>query len=137
MDKKQLEHGSELSLQFNKDGLIPVITTEYKTKEILMFAYMNEEALEKTIESKIVHYYSRSRKKLWQKGETSGFIQKLKSIKTDCDQDSLNIEVEMVGGACCHNGYKSCFYREIDLTSKALKFNNTQKIFDPEEVYKK
>jgi phosphoribosyl-AMP cyclohydrolase len=136
MSKDQLENSTIINLAFDKNGLIPVITTDYITKEILMFAYMNNEALAKTIESNIVHYYSRSRQKIWKKGEESGFIQRLKSIKTDCDQDCLNIEIEMVGGACCHNGYRSCFYRELTADAKSLKFIIKDKVFDPKKIYK-
>ncbi len=99
-----------MNLSFNKHGLIPVITQDYKTKEVLMLAYMNEEALKKTLETGYAHYWSRSRKKIWKKGETSGNTQKVIRIKYDCDADALLIEVDQKGVAC-HTGNYSCFYR--------------------------
>lgn len=101
-----------MNLRFDENGLIPVITQDYKTKEVLMLAYMNKEALEKTLESGYVHYWSRSRKSIWKKGETSGNLQRVISIKYDCDEDALLIEVEQKGVAC-HTGNYSCFYRNI------------------------
>lgn len=99
-------------LKFNEQGLIPVVVQEYKTLEVLMLAYMNEEAINQTLETKLGTYYSRSRKTLWQKGETSGHIQRVKSLSYDCDQDTLLLKVEQVGPAC-HTGNLSCFYREL------------------------
>ncbi|MBC7332429.1 MAG: bifunctional phosphoribosyl-AMP cyclohydrolase/phosphoribosyl-ATP diphosphatase HisIE [Synergistetes bacterium] len=101
-----------MNLKFDEKGLIPVITQDYKTKKVLMLAYMNREALEKTLETGYVHYWSRSRKKIWKKGETSGNTQKVISIKYDCDEDTLLIEVEQKGVAC-HTGNYTCFYRSI------------------------
>ncbi|MBO3758102.1 MAG: phosphoribosyl-AMP cyclohydrolase, partial [Candidatus Brockarchaeota archaeon] len=101
---------SSLELDFDKgNGLIPVIVQEYKTRKILMLAYMNKEALNKTLETGFAHYYSRSRKKLWKKGETSGHVQKVKHIFVDCDNDTLLLQVEQVGNAC-HKGEHSCFH---------------------------
>lgn len=100
-------------LKFNESGLIPAIAQDYATGEVLMMAWMNREALEKTLETKKVHYWSRSRQKLWLKGETSGHFQALKSIRLDCDGDTLLLGIEQTGGAC-HTGNHSCFYREID-----------------------
>jgi phosphoribosyl-ATP pyrophosphohydrolase/phosphoribosyl-AMP cyclohydrolase len=97
-------------IKFNKDGLIPVIVQDATTNEILMLAYANREALEKTLKTKQMHYFSRSRKKLWKKGETSGNIQKLKSMYIDCDNDTILVKVEQIGVAC-HTGNKTCFYR--------------------------
>jgi phosphoribosyl-ATP pyrophosphohydrolase/phosphoribosyl-AMP cyclohydrolase len=97
-------------IKFNKDGLIPVIVQDATTNEILMLAYANREALEKTLKTKQMHYFSRSRKKLWKKGETSGNIQKLKSMYIDCDNDTILVKVEQIGAAC-HTGNKTCFYR--------------------------
>ncbi len=98
-------------IKFDSNGLIPVITQDYKTKEVLMLAYMNKEALDKTIETGKVHYYSRSRKELWLKGETSGHYQLVKNILYDCDKDAILILVEQIGVAC-HTGHYSCFYRD-------------------------
>ena len=137
---KEVEEGKNLSPKFDERGLIPVITTDFNTKEVLMHGFMNEEALKKTIETKEVHYFSRSRNEIWHKGKTSGFIQKVKSIRIDDDQDSSWIAVDIGDGASCHVGYKSCFYRSIDSDSKnndtTLKFEEKEKKFDPEKVYK-
>ena len=136
----EIEEGNLFSPKFDNDGLIPVITTCSKTKEILMHGYMNIEALKKTIETKEVHYFSRSRNEIWHKGKTSGFVQKVKSIRIDDDQDSIWVAVDIGDGASCHVGYKSCFYRSIDSDSKnndaTLKFEEKEKKFDPEKVYK-
>jgi len=102
-----------MDIKFDKHGLVPVITQDYKTKEVLMLAYMNQEAFDKTLETGKVNYYSRSRKEQWLKGETSGHYQIVKSIKYDCDADALLIEVEQIGAAC-HTGHHSCFYRNIE-----------------------
>jgi len=99
-------------LKFNSDGLIPVIAQDVDTNEVLMLAYMNQEAFEKTLETRIAHYWSRSRKKLWMKGETSGHVQRVESIKIDCDNDAILLKVKQEGVAC-HTGQFSCFYREI------------------------
>ena len=107
-------------IKFDENGLVPAITQDYENKEVLMLAYMNEEALKKTIETGKVHYYSRSRKEQWLKGETSGHYQIVKAISYDCDGDTLLIQVEQVGAAC-HTGHRSCFYRNTELgeTSEA------------------
>ena len=137
---KEVEEGRNLSPKFDERGLIPVITTDFNTKEVLMHGFMNEEALKKTIETKEVHYFSRSRNEIWHKGKTSGFVQKVKSIRIDDDQDSIWVAVDIGDGASCHVGYKSCFYRSIDNDSKnndaTLKFEEKEKKFDPEKVYK-
>lgn len=103
-------------LKFNSDGLIPVITTDAVTNEVLMQAYMNEEAFEKTLETGEAYYYSRSRKKLWHKGEESGHYQKVKAVFADCDGDSLLLKVEQIGGVACHTGKRSCFHNEIEIS---------------------
>jgi phosphoribosyl-ATP pyrophosphohydrolase/phosphoribosyl-AMP cyclohydrolase len=105
-------------VKFNKDGLLPAVTQDIRTDEVLMLAYMNEEALKKTIETGIAHYYSRSRQKLWLKGETSGHFQKIRSISVDCDGDTLLLKVEQTGAAC-HTGHHSCFFTRLD--AKELK----------------
>ena len=112
---KEVEEGKYLAPKFDKYGLIPVITTDFHTGDILMHGYMNEEALKKTIENKEAYYWSRSRNKIWHKGQVSGFIQKVKEIKIDDDQDSIWLIVDIGKGASCHVGYKSCFYRSIPL----------------------
>ena len=111
------------------DGLIPAIAQDYATGEVLMLAYMNDEALAKTRETGKAHYWSRSRKKLWLKGETSGNFQVVKEIRIDCDSDAVLLLVEQKGGAC-HTGYRSCFYRTVDgeIVGK--------KIFEPKDVYR-
>ncbi len=138
----EVEEGRFLSPKFDSQGLIPVITTDSKTGEVLMHGYMNSEALKKTIETKEAHYWSRSRKSIWQKGKTSGFIQKVIQIRIDDDQDSVWLRVDIGNGASCHVGYKSCFYRsiplgKIDQSEKVeMKFEEKEKKFDPEKVYK-
>ena len=138
-----IEEGNLLSPKFNNDGLIPVITTDFKTKEVLMQGFMNSEALKKTIETKEAHYWSRSRKEVWHKGETSGFVQKVVEMRIDDDQDSIWMSVDIGDGASCHVGYKSGFYRSITLgkienTEKIkIDFKEKKKKFDPEVVYKK
>jgi phosphoribosyl-AMP cyclohydrolase len=115
MDKDELELGANFTPKFDENGLIPVIAQHFETREVLMLAYMNDEALQKTIKTKQAHYYSRSRRSLWLKGETSGQIQTVKAIKTDCDQDVVLLLVEIGGdGGCCHVGFANCFYRELD-----------------------
>ncbi len=138
----EVEEGKFLSPKFDSQGLIPVITTDSKTGEVLMHGYMNSEALKKTIETKEAHYWSRSRKSIWHKGKTSGFTQKVIQIRIDDDQDSVWLSVDIGNGASCHVGYKSCFYRsiplgKIDHSEKVeMKFEEKEKKFDPEKVYK-
>jgi len=137
-----VEEGKYLAPKFDKNGLIPVVTTDFQTGSVLMHGYMNDEALKKTIETKEAHYWSRSRKKIWHKGQVSGFVQKIKEMRIDDDQDSIWISVEIGDGASCHVGYKSCFYRsipmgKIDNTEKIeINFEEKEKIFDPKKVYK-
>ena len=139
---KEVEEGKYLSPKFDENGLIPVITTDFKSGDILMHGYMNDEALKKTIETKEAHYWSRSRKKIWHKGEISGFVQKVIEMKIDDDQDSIWLSVDIGNGASCHVGYRSCFYRSIPLgkiknTDKIeMDFKENKKIFDPNKVYK-
>jgi phosphoribosyl-AMP cyclohydrolase len=138
----EVEEGKFLSPKFDSQGLIPVITTDSKTGEVLMHGYMNSEALKKTIETKEAHYWSRSRKSIWHKGKTSGFTQKVIQIRIDDDQDSVWLSVDIGNGASCHVGYRSCFYRsiplgKIDQSEKVeMKFEEKEKKFDPEKVYK-
>ena len=139
---QEVEEGKYLSPKFDKNGLIPVITTDFKTGDILMHGYMNAEALKKTIETKEAHYWSRSRNKIWHKGQVSGFIQKIKEIRIDDDQDSIWLTVDINDGASCHVGYRSCFYRSIPLgkivdnEKVEMKFEEKNKVFDPKKVYK-
>jgi phosphoribosyl-AMP cyclohydrolase len=119
-----------LTLMFQDGGLIPVIVQDKKTRDVLMMAYANEEAVHLTTVTGFAHYYSRSRKKLWKKGEESGHFQKVLRILVDCDEDCLIYEVEQTGAAC-HTGYRSCFFRTIDGTTFS------DKVFDPEKVYGK
>jgi phosphoribosyl-AMP cyclohydrolase len=139
----EIELGTLLQPKFGPDGLIPCITSDHVTNEVLMFAFMNAESLAHTIATKKATYWSRSRNKLWVKGEESGNTMRVKSLRVDCDQDVILLLVESVGGAACHNGYKSCFYRELtadaqsgDPASMKLQFA-AQRLFDPATVYKK
>ncbi len=122
-------------LKFDDNGLIPAIIQDHATGQILMFAFMNKLSVDKTIETGMCHYWSRSRNKLWLKGETSGHTQKVKTIRTDCDKDVLLFTVEQ-HGAACHDGYESCFYREFDTAGEDWKIVG-KKVFDPDTVYKK
>ena len=139
---KEVEEGKYLAPKFDENGLIPVVTTDFQTGNILMHGYMNYEALKKTIETKEVHYWSRSRKKLWRKGQISGFVQIVKEIRIDDDQDSVWLSVDIGNGASCHVGYRSCFYRSIPLgkikngEELEMEFKEKKKIFDPKKVYK-
>ncbi|RQD56846.1 MAG: phosphoribosyl-AMP cyclohydrolase [Desulfonatronovibrio sp. MSAO_Bac4] len=115
------------------NGLLPAIVQEHDTGEVLMLAYVNEEAWEKTLETQEAHYFSRSRNCIWHKGGTSGHVQKVKEIRVDCDHDTILYKVEQIGGAACHKGYKSCFFSRIeDGDIKVCE----KMIFDPREVYK-
>lgn len=138
-----IELGTTLQPKFGPDGLIPCITSDYFTNEVLMFAFMNADALAATINTRKATYWSRSRGKLWIKGEESGNAQLVKELLVDCDQDVLLLKVENVGGAACHNGYKSCFYRKLDEGAVAtdpasfrLKLTAIR-VFDPATVYHK
>lgn len=124
----------ELKLDFKKaGGLIPVIAQDYATGEVLMLAYINEEAWAKTLETGKMTYFSRSRNKLWLKGESSGHVQIVKEIRVDCDSDTVLVKVDQLGGAACHEGYKSCFFRKVENG----QLNIADKlVFDPKEVYK-
>lgn len=123
-----------MELDFSKfNGLLPAIVQDHETGEVLMLAFMNQAAWDATCESGKATYYSRSRNKLWVKGETSGHIQKVKEIRVDCDNDTVLLKVEQVGGAACHTGYKSCFYRKVENgTAETVE----KPVFDPKEVYK-
>ena len=137
---EQVEESNELAPKFDENGLIVVTTVDFETNDILMTGFMNKEALEKTIQTKEAYYYSRSRNALWHKGATSGYTQKVREILIDDDQDAICLKVDLgENGASCHVGYKSCFYREIDLEDTAnkpgLRFTNIKKVFNPDDVY--
>ncbi len=122
-----------VELDFKKlNGLIPVIAQDYKTNEVLMMAFMNREAWELTVGTGYAHYWSRSRNRLWKKGETSGNLQLVKEIRVDCDGDCILIKINQAGDAACHEGYRSCFYKVV--IDGDIKISG-QKIFDPEQKY--
>ena len=135
----QVEESAELAPKFDAGGLIPAVVTDHGSGELLMHAYMNREALELTITTGEAHYFSRSRKRLWRKGETSGLKQQVRELLIDDDQDCVWLRVELTGGASCHVGYRSCFYRRVPLAPGGgpveLEFTESDKVFDPEQVY--
>ena len=132
---EEVEEGKSFTPKFDENGLIPVITVEDSSGDILMHGYMNSEALIKSIESKEAHYRSRSRQKLWKKGEISGLKQAIVKILVDDDQDCMIFRVNVAGsGASSHVGYKTCFYRVLE-DKENLKFIETEKLFDPDKVY--
>ena len=141
----QVEEGNDLAPRFDDRGLITVVTTDADSGELLMQGYMNAEALELTIKTGEAHYYSRSREMLWHKGATSGFLQKVRELLVDDDQDCIWLRVEVTGGASCHVGYRSCFYRRVPVGESFaaqqsdgridLEWTDRDKVFDPEEVY--
>jgi phosphoribosyl-AMP cyclohydrolase len=124
-----------LNIKLDENGLLCAIIQDAHTGDVLMQAYMNEEALEKTFSTGKCHFYSRSRKKLWLKGEESGHTQELKSIALDCDRDVVLIKVEQKGGAC-HKGYQSCFFTEVDVQSGETRIT-AKPVFDPDKIYRK
>lgn len=138
---EQVEEGRDLAPKFDASGLLPAVTTDFATGELLMMGYMNAEALQKTIATGEAHYFSRSRQVLWHKGATSGFVQKVRELRIDDDQDCVWLRVETSGGANCHVGYRSCFYRAIptgtDYTraEDCLLWKEETKVFDPQAVY--
>lgn len=141
---EQVEEGTDLAPKFDDRGLITAVTTDADTGELLMQGYMNAEALKLSIQTGEAHYYSRSRQTLWHKGATSGLTQKIVQFMIDDDQDCVWLRVEVAGGASCHVGYRSCFYRQVPLGTASkgkhdgavqLQFTDTQKVFEPQEVY--
>ena len=125
-----------MELDFDKSGgIVPAVVQDHLTGEVLMVAYMNAEALELTRKTGRMHYFSRSRNRLWMKGETSGHTQEVQEILVDCDQDALVFKVRQNGGAACHTGYRSCFYRRLE-EGGALRVTEPEKVFDPDRVYK-
>jgi len=136
LESKQIEEGLEFAPKFNADGLITAIAQDAETGQVLMVAYMNREALDRTIETGRATYYSRSRRKLWKKGEQSGHFQTVKQILVDCDQDCLILKVAVDAGQC-HVGYQSCFYRALKPNTAADLEFIAQKVYDPKAAYKK
>ena len=138
---EQVEESSDLAPKFDTDGLIPCITTDADTGDVLMLGYMNNEALKRTIETEEAHYWSRSRGCLWHKGSSSGLIQRVIEMRIDDDQDAVWLRVQVGGsGASCHVGYRSCFYRSVPLgqaehITPQLKFEEATKLFEPTDVY--
>ncbi len=135
---EQVEEGVELAPKFDEYGLIPVVTTDFTSGEVLMHAYMNAEALQQTIRLGEAVYWSRSRKCLWHKGATSGLVQVVREMRIDDDQDCIWLRVDVQGEASCHVGYRSCFYRAVPVGDQAgwqLAFTEKQKVFDPQTVY--
>lgn len=148
MNKEELEEGLTFTPTYDENGLIPCITSCAESGDVLMFAFMNEESLLKTIQSGEAHYWSRSRKTLWHKGATSGYTQRVLDMRTDCDQDCIWISVDvntpvdkLDNKTACHTGRKSCFYRQINIDSNTniqtkMRFIDADKHFDPKDVYK-
>ena len=143
LSKTESEEGAVFAPRFDADGLLPVVATSAATGEVLMFAYMNAEALARTIETSEAHYWSRSRGRLWRKGEESGNTQRVVEMRIDCDQDALWLKVEQQGkDAACHTGRKSCFYRAVPLGAPggggglSMRFVDAERQFDPQAVYR-
>ncbi|MFC7335733.1 phosphoribosyl-AMP cyclohydrolase [Haloferula chungangensis] len=136
-DKKEVEEGLGFTPKFDADGLMPAMAIDATTKEPLMLAYMNAESLQLTLEKGEAVYWSRSRQEIWHKGATSGHVQKVREIRTDCDQDAIVLYVEQIGAGACHTGRSGCFYRKIDAATGEMSFIGDGKAFDPESVYGK
>ena len=142
---EQVEEGDELAPKFDDRGLITVVTTDFESGELLMQGYMNAEALQLTIATGEAYYYSRSRQVLWHKGATSGLVQTVRELLVDDDQDCIWLRVDVAGGASCHVGYRSCFYRKVPVADDfearqvdghlELEWTDTEMVFDPEDVY--
>ena len=142
---EQVEEGTDLAPKFDDAGLIAVVTTDATSGEVLMQGYMNAEALSQTIQTGEAVYFSRSRKVLWHKGATSGLVQSVRVLLVDDDQDCIWLKVDVAGGASCHVGYRSCFYRRVPIgdeyaaaqkgSAVDMVFTDTEKVFDPQEVY--
>lgn len=136
---EQVEEGAVLTPRFDRDGLVTCVTTDARSGDVLMVAHMNAEALRKSIETGEAWYFSRSRRRLWRKGESSGHVQRIVEMRVDCDQDALWITVEQAGPGACHTGRRSCFYRTVPLGQAkgavTLQFRDAEKTFDPGQVY--
>jgi phosphoribosyl-AMP cyclohydrolase len=138
--KSDIEEGTAFAPKFDKDGLVTCVATDAAGGDLLMVAHMNAEALKRTIETGEAWYFSRSRQKLWKKGESSGHVQRVIEMRVDCDQDAVWIKVEQHGGGACHTGRRSCFYRAVPLGktgAATLEFRDADKAFDPGQVYGK
>jgi phosphoribosyl-AMP cyclohydrolase len=136
----EVEEGLSFAPKFDADGLITAVATDATSGDVLMVAHMNAEAVAKTIESGVAWYYSRSRKALWKKGETSGHVQRVVELRVDCDQDALWLKVKQAGPGACHTGRRSCFYRAVKFAKGGplrLEFHNADKTFDPQAAYAK
>jgi phosphoribosyl-AMP cyclohydrolase len=139
LSKSELEDGTVFAPKFDAHGLVTAIAIDAQTSEVLMVAFMNADAIAETLRSGYATYWSRSRKALWKKGETSGELQELVEMRTDCDQDAIVVVVNQLGhGAACHTGHKSCFYRRVEMLDEKpqLADTGTKPLFDPNEVYK-
>jgi phosphoribosyl-AMP cyclohydrolase len=139
-DKKALEEGSVFSPRFDANGLVTAVVTDAADGMLLMVAHMNAEALALTVETGVAHYWSRSRNRLWKKGETSGNVQHIADLRTDCDQDAIWVKVEVAGhDATCHTGRRSCFYRTVGLVDGkvALAGDGSEPLFDAEKTYRR
>ena len=138
-DSANREEGLALQPSFDAAGLVTCVTTDAASGEVLMVAHMNEEALRRTIETGEAWYFSRSRGRLWRKGETSGHVQRVAEMRVDCDQDAVWIRVDQAGGGACHTGRRSCFYRAVrgEAGAPRLAFVDAGKVFDPRQVYAK
>lgn len=125
-----------IELDFSKNsGLIPAIVQDFRSGKVLMLAYINQASWEKTLKKGEAHYWSRSRQEIWHKGESSGHVQKIREIYADCDNDTVLFRVEQIGGAACHTGHETCFYRKVSRDGSFIEMG--QRVFDPEKVYKK
>jgi phosphoribosyl-AMP cyclohydrolase len=136
----EIEESTAFAPQFGADGLVTAVVTDVKSGDVLMVAHMNKEALRLTIETGEAWYFSRSRKKLWKKGESSGHVQRVAELRVDCDQDALWLKVEQMGEGACHTGRRSCFYRTVPLGKSGavtLQFRDAEKTFDPKAAYGK
>jgi phosphoribosyl-AMP cyclohydrolase len=138
-NESDIEESLAFAPNFGADGLITAVVTDAMSGDVLMVAHMNAEALRKTIETGEAWYYSRSRKKLWKKGESSGHVQRVIELRVDCDQDALWLKVEQTGEGACHTGRRSCFYRAVPVGktgAMTLEFRDGEKTFDPQQVYR-
>jgi phosphoribosyl-AMP cyclohydrolase len=139
MHNHDLEESTSLTPRFDANGLVTAVVTDAASGDVLMLAHMNAEALKRTIETGEAWYFSRSRQKLWKKGEESGHVQRIVELRVDCDQDAVWLKVEQSGAGACHTGRRSCFYRSIPLGQTGavrLEFHDAEKTFDPDKVYK-